>query len=92
MWLKLFIWLQKQKIMVRFIIWEQTKPVSILKLANLIGGKKIYLQKDQENQIVLGQILKIKKDFKWKPEVSFEEGVKHMLKRYPKLEKSSFMG
>ena len=56
------------------------KPITILKLANLIGGKKIYLPKRPgEPNCTWANIKKIKKDLKWKPEVPFEEGVKHML-------------
>ena len=41
--------------------------------------KKYIYQRIGEPNCAWANIKKIKKDFKWKPEVSFEEGVKHML-------------
>jgi UDP-glucose 4-epimerase len=56
-------------------------PQSINKLVNLIGGKKIvYLPKRPgEPECTWANISKIIKELKWKPRVSFEEGVKLMV-------------
>lgn len=55
-------------------------PQSINKLANLIGGKKIiYLPKRPgEPECTWANISKITKELKWKPKVSFEDGIKLM--------------
>ncbi len=57
------------------------KPQSINKLANLIGGKKIiHLPKRPgEPECTWANISKVTKELKWKPKVSFEEGVKLMM-------------
>ena len=55
-------------------------PQSINKLANLIGGKKIYIpERPGEPKRTWANINKIRKDLKWKPTISFEKGVKKML-------------
>ena len=63
-------------------IWNlgASDPKSINHLTDLLGGKKEYIPKDLESQIVLGQIIqRIKKDLGWKPKISFEDGVKRMI-------------
>ena len=58
-----------------------SKPQSINYLAKIIGGKKIYIPKRPgEPECTWADINKIKKDLNWKPEVSFKDGVKEMLK------------
>lgn len=55
-------------------------PQSINYLAKLIGGKKVYIpRRPGEPDSTHADITKIKKLLKWKPFVSFEEGVKIML-------------
>ena len=55
-------------------------PQSINKLANLIGEKKIiYLPKRPgEPECTWANISKITKELKWKPKISFEEGINLM--------------
>jgi len=56
------------------------KPNSINKLIKIIGGDKIHLPKRPgEPNITHANISKIVKHLKWKPKVSFENGVKSML-------------
>ncbi len=56
------------------------KPISILNLANLIGGKKIFIPKRPgEPDCTWANIKKIKKDLKWRPKINFKKGVKFML-------------
>ena len=56
------------------------KPISINKLASLIGGKKVYLPKRPgEPDCTWADTIKIKKHLKWKPKISFNQGVKNML-------------
>ena len=56
-------------------------PKTVNYLANLIGGNKIFIPKRPgEPDCTWADIKKIKKKLKWKPTVSFEEGVKEMLK------------
>lgn len=58
-----------------------SKPQTINKLAKLIGNKVIYIPKRPgEPDCTWANINKIKKDLKWKPEISFEEGVSEMIK------------
>ena len=57
------------------------KPQTINKLAKLLGGKKVYLaDRPGEPKCTCANISKIKKILKWKPKVSFEEGVSELLK------------
>jgi UDP-glucose 4-epimerase len=55
--------------------------VKINKVADIIGGKKIYLPKRKnETNRSLASIKKIKKDFNWKPKITLEKGLKNLLK------------
>lgn len=55
-------------------------PQSINKLANLIGGKKIFIpERPGEPKKTWANATKIKKDLKWSPKISFENGVNKML-------------
>jgi UDP-glucose 4-epimerase len=57
------------------------KPQKINYLAKLIGGTKIFLPKrPAEPDQTFANINKIKKNLKWKPKISFEEGIKKILK------------
>lgn len=57
------------------------KEVSVNRIANLLGGQKIYIPKRPgEPDRLLADIKRIKKKLKWKPKVSLEEGVKILLK------------
>ena len=56
------------------------KPRSINDLVNILGGKKIFIQKRPgEPNTTHANINKISKDFKWKPKVSLEQGLKIIL-------------
>jgi len=65
------------------------KTVSINKVANLIGGKKVYISKRPgEPDMTYADITKILKDIKWKPEIGIKEGVKIMLENIKYWEKA----
>ena len=57
------------------------KEIKVNQIANLIGGKKIFIPKRPgEPDRSLACIKKIKKDLNWKPKISIEKGVKALLK------------
>lgn len=57
------------------------KETSINKIAGLMGGKKTFIPKRRgEPNRSCANISKIKKDIKWKPKVTIEEGVRRLLK------------
>ena len=57
------------------------KPQSIIKLVNLIGGKKVFIpNRPGEPKITHAMIDLIKKKLKWKPSVDFKTGVSIILK------------
>ncbi len=57
------------------------KPRSVEYLANLLEGKKIYIPKRPgEPDCTWANIEKAKKDLKWRPTISLEEGV-HLMKQ-----------
>jgi len=57
------------------------KEVSVNRIVELLGGKKIHIAKRPgEPDRLLADIRKIKKKLKWTPKVSFEEGVLILLK------------
>ena len=59
------------------------KNYSINYIAKLIGGKKVYLPKRKgEIKHTLGENSLAKKLLGWKPEISFEEGIKKLLYYY----------
>ena len=55
------------------------KETSINKIANMIGGKKIFIAKrpGDPNQSC-ANVSKIKKDIKWEPKISINEGIKRL--------------
>ena len=56
------------------------KTFSVNYLADLLGGRKVYIPKRPgEPDCTFAEIEKIKRVLNWKAEVSFEEGVKIML-------------
>ncbi|MGH8757450.1 MAG: NAD-dependent epimerase/dehydratase family protein [Burkholderiales bacterium] len=56
-------------------------PQSVNHLVDLLGGEKIHIPKRPgEPDCTWADIGKIKRDLKWRPQVSFEEGVARMLK------------
>ena len=58
------------------------RPMSINKLANLIGGKKIYIpNRPGEPFRTWANTNKIKRHLKWKPSIKFVSGVENMLKQ-----------
>ena len=57
------------------------RTVTVNKLADYIGGKKIFIpERPGEPKSSSANITKIKKDLNWKPKISFEEGIKYLLK------------
>ena len=57
------------------------KPQSINYLAKLIKGKKIYIPKRPgEPRYSCASISKIKKELNWQPKISFEKGIKELMK------------
>ena len=57
------------------------KEVSVNKIANLIGGKKTDIPKRPgEPSRSLASIKKIKKHLGWRPKISIEQGISHLLK------------
>ena len=55
-------------------------PISVNKIAKMIGGKKIYIPKRPgEPEITVANIKKIKKVLRWRPKVNIKNGVKIML-------------
>ena len=57
------------------------KPHSINYLVKLLGGNKIFIPKRPgEPDITHANITKIKRELSWKPKVSFENGIKKVLK------------
>ena len=53
------------------------KEVTVNKIAKLIGGKKIYIPKRPgEPDRSLADISKIKRDLKWEPKITIEEGIR----------------
>ncbi|MGH8499647.1 MAG: NAD-dependent epimerase/dehydratase family protein, partial [Methylococcales bacterium] len=56
-------------------------PQSVNHLVDLLGGEKVYIPKRPgEPDCTWADIGKIKRDLKWRPQVSFEEGVARMAK------------
>ena len=56
------------------------KEIKVNKIAQLIGGKKIHISKRYtETERSLANITKVKREFKWKPKITIEEGVKDLL-------------
>ena len=53
--------------------------VKINKIAELIGGKKIYIPKRPgEPDRSLADITKVKKDINWHPKITIKEGIKDL--------------
>ena len=58
------------------------KEITVNKIAELIGGKKIFIPKRPgEPDRSCADITKIKKDLNWEPKIKIEEGVKTLLER-----------
>ena len=58
------------------------KEVTVNKIAKLIGGEKINIQKRPgEPDRSLADISKIKRDLNWMPKIKIEEGVKDLLSK-----------
>ena len=56
------------------------KKTSINTIAKIFNGKKNLSRIDPVKQNSLAEISKLKKDTKWKPAVSVQEGIKRLLK------------
>ena len=57
------------------------KTVSVNKIVKLLGGNKIHIPKRPgEPDCTFANINKIKKDIKWQPKISVEEGIKKLIK------------
>jgi UDP-glucose 4-epimerase len=55
-------------------------PQSVNRLVELIGGTVVYVPKRPgEPDVTFADITKITRDLKWKPRISFEEGVGRMM-------------
>ncbi len=55
------------------------KTVSINRIADLLGGEKVFIPKRPgEPETTFADIGRIKKEVKWKPKISIEEGVKEL--------------
>lgn len=77
----LFLLANKKTIKNEIVNIGSGNTISINKLANLIGGKKIFIPKRPgEPDITFGNINKINKILGWKPKIDIKEGVKIMLK------------
>ena len=62
-----------------------TNPQKINYLAKLIGGKKIFIpDRPGEPKCSWANINKIKRELKWQPKISFEEGIGKMLAQIEK--------
>ena len=60
-------------------------PQKINYLAKLIGGKKIFIpDRPGEPKCSWANINKIKRELKWQPKISFEEGIGKMLAQIEK--------
>ena len=58
------------------------EEITVNKIAELIGGKKIFIPKRPgEPDRSCADITKIKKDLNWEPKIKIEEGVKTLLER-----------
>jgi len=58
------------------------QEIKINKIAKLIGGKKVFIPKRPgEPNRSLADISKIKKDLRWRPKITIEEGVKDLLSK-----------
>lgn len=56
------------------------KPRSINYLAKLLGGKRVHIaRRPGEPECTWADITRIRKEFGWQPQVSFEDGVKRVL-------------
>ena len=56
------------------------KTVSILKIARLLGGKKVFIKKRPgEPDCTYANISKIKRNLNWKPRISIETGIRILI-------------
>ena len=57
------------------------KTVSILKIARLLGGNKVFIKKRPgEPDCTYANISKIKRDLNWKPRINIETGIRILIK------------
>ena len=76
-----FIKVAKSRLVNKIYNLGSGKEISINKIANLFGGKKTFIPKrPREPKRSLANISKIKKDIKWKPTITIQEGIKRLLK------------
>ena len=55
--------------------------ISVKKITNLLGGKKVYIKKRPgEPDCTFADITKIKKKLKWKPKINIEKGISILLR------------
>ncbi len=55
------------------------KTISINRIVDLLGGKKVYIPKRPgEPDITFADIKRIKKEINWKPKISIEEGINEL--------------
>ena len=61
------------------------KPQSVEYLANLVGGKKVFIpNRPGESATSCADISKIKRELKWKPTIKFKDGITKMLNEIEK--------
>tara|TARA_E500000178_G_scaffold342622_1_gene388133 strand:- start:1116 stop:2021 length:906 start_codon:yes stop_codon:yes gene_type:complete len=78
--IKAFIKVAKSKLENKIYNLGSGKETSINNIADLFGGKKIFIPKRlNEPRRSLASILKIKKDINWRPVITIQEGVKRLL-------------
>ena len=75
-----FLKLAKSKIKNEIYNLGSGKETSINQIANLIGGRKIFISKRNEPNRSCANISKFKKDINWKPQISINEGIKRLFK------------
>ncbi len=74
-----FIKLARSNLKNRIYNLGSGKETSINKIANMIGGKKIFISKRPgDPNRSCANIAKIKKDIKWKPRISIIEGIERL--------------
>ena len=77
---KAFLKLAKSKIKNEIYNLGSGKETSINQIANIIGGRKIFIPKRDEPNRSCANISKIKKDINWKPQISINEGIKRLFR------------
>ena len=56
------------------------KRYSVLEIANMIGGKKVFIEPRTEVKHTLADIRKAKRILGWKPSITFKDGLAELMK------------